>query len=556
MQETKYRAVKYIRLSNADDNKLGESDSVANQRKLINEWLKNHPEIEDVGEFVDDGVSGIVFDRPDFNKMMEFIQDGGADCVITKDLSRLGRDRIETGRYLRRVFPAFGVRYIAIIDNIDTLNDSTDGLFVSVKSIFNEEQCRDASIKTRDALNTKRADGQYTGACPVYGYKKDENSHNHLVIDEYPAGIIRDIFRMKIDGCSASRIAQTLNERGVLSPMEYRKDRGLPYPKGGYADRDGAKWSPTTIIRILNDETYTGTLVQGKTGTPNYKLKEVLVKPESEWHRTESAHEAIILRHNFDLVQKIMRLDTRTAPKGDKVYLFSGILICGSCGNRMTRKTNRYKGEKYNYYHCPTGKKNGCAQPVMLKEDVLIDSIFGSVKAHISNIASLETLIAGLDATRIARELADRLVQQVEENERRLEKIRGFKASLYENMMNDNLSKVEYKALKDGYSIDADTLVAANARLQTEIEAVLSCKHERLAWMGHFTKFENLEAIDRRTVIHLVHSIRVLSKTEIEINFNYQLEYDNAVELFHDPGPSNPPTKPTGNVAGSGKEAA
>ena len=559
MQEVKYRAFKYIRLSNADDNKQAESDSVTNQRKLIDDWLKNHPEIEDAGEFVDDGVSGIIFDRPSFNKMMEDIQDGKADCVITKDLSRLGRDRIETGRYLRRVFPAFGVRYVAIIDNIDTLNDDTDGLYVSVKSIFNEENCRDASIKTRRVLSNKRANGQFTGACPVYGYLKDENDHNHLVIDSHAAENVRDIFRMKIDGYSASRIAETLNNRGTLSPMEYRKDRGLPYPKGGYADRNGAKWSPTTVIRILSDETYTGTLVQGKTGTPNYKLKEVFLKPESEWHRVENTHEAIILRHNFELVQKIMRLDTRTAPRGDKVYLFSGILICGCCGNRMTRKTNRYKGEKYNYYYCPTGKKNGCTHPVMLKEQDLTESVFGSIKAHISNIASLETLLAGLDATRIAHELAERLKNQMTENEHRLKEIRGYKAGLYENMMNGNLSKAEFKALKDGYSVDANNLEAANSRLQTEVEAVLSCKHERLAWMGHFTKFENLENLDRRMVIHLIHSISVLGKAELEIHFNYQLEYNNATQLFNDADSANPcntSMKKADNANGNGKVVA
>ncbi|MCL2853593.1 MAG: recombinase family protein [Defluviitaleaceae bacterium] len=533
MQDIKYMAVKYIRLSSADDNKNGESDSVANQRRLIDEYLKNHPEIEAVGEYVDDGVSGVVFDRPSFNAMMAFIQEGGANCILTKDLSRLGRDRIETGRYLRRIFPAYGVRFIAITDNIDTLNDSTDGLFISVKSIINDEYCRDISIKTRSALNVKRANGDYTGACPVYGYKKDESDRNKLAIDDYAAEIVRDIFRMKIDGYSSARIAATLNGRGVLSPMEYRKDRGLPYPKGGYADRDGASWCVTTIIRILNDETYTGTLVQGKYGTPTYKLRELVQKPEDEWHRTENAHEAIIMRHNFDLARKIMRLDTRTAPKGDKVYLFSGILICGSCGNRMTRKTVPYKGEKYHYYWCPTGKKNGCLTPAMLKERDLIDCVIGNIKAHITNIASLETLIAGLDSTRIASELAGRLTEQIAENERRLEKIRGYKSGLYESMMNGNLSKDEYKSLKGAYSADSDTLAIANAKLRNEIESVLSCRHERMAWTGHFTKFENLDSIDRRTVIQLIHSIRVLGKSEIEISFNYQLEYDSAVELFH-----------------------
>ena len=521
-KQIKYKAVVYIRLSSADD-KPGESDSVANQRKLIEEYLKNHPELEVAGEFVDDGVSGIVFDRPSFNAMMAFIQDGGANCVITKDLSRLGRDRIETGRYLRRIFPAFGVRFIAITDNIDTLNDSTDGLFVSVKSILNDEYCRDISIKTRSALDVKRANGDYTGACPVYGYRKDDGDRNKLVLDNYAAEIVRDIYRMKVEGFSSARIAETLNERGVLSPLEYKKDRGLPHPKGGYADRSGAKWCATTVIRILTDEIYTGTLIQGKSGTPTYKLKELVQRPEEEWHRCENAHEAIILRHNFDLVQKIMRLDTRTAPGGDKVYLFSGILICGCCGNRMTRKTVPYKSTKHYYYWCPTGKKNGCGGSVMLKESVLIDCVLANVKAHITNIASLETVLSGLDATRIARELADKLAGQIAENERRLDKIREYKASLYENMINGNLTKEEHKSLRAKYTTDSDILTTANAALRNEIEAVLSCKHERMAWTEHFTKFETLDTIERKMLIHLIHSIRVLSKSEIEINFNYQL---------------------------------
>ena len=531
MQEIKYKAVKYIRLSSADSND-GESSSIINQRNFIDDFVKRHPEIEIVSEKVDDGFSGILFDRPAFKEMMDDIENGHINCVITKDLSRLGREYIETGRYLRHIFPAYGVRFIAITDNIDTLNDRTDDLAVSIRTVMNDAYCRDISIKTRSALNTKRANGDYIGACPIYGYKKDENNRNRLVIDEYPASVVRDIFRMKIDGHSAKRIAELLNERGILSPFEYKKANGLPYPKGGYADKDGAKWAANTIIRVLNDETYTGTLIQGKSGTPNYKLKNIVQKSAEEWHRVENVHEAIVKKHIFDLAQKILRLDTRTTPNGDKVYLFSGILICGCCGGRMTRKTVTYKAAKYHYYYCPTGKKKGCPAPVMLKEQDLMDCILGSVKGHIANVASLETLIAGLDTTRIAQELAGNLRKQIADNERRIKQIHEFKAGLYENMINGVLSKDEYKSLKGKYVLDADDLNAANAKLQDEVETVLSCKHERLAWIEHFKQFENLDAIDRRTVIHLIQSIRVLSKTKIEITFNYQPEYENAVNLF------------------------
>ena len=177
---------------------------------------------------------------------------------------------------------------------------------------------------------------------------------------------------------------------GILSPLAYKRNHGMPHAKGGYTDRKDCKWSATTIIRILKDETYTGTLVQGKQTTPHFKLKEREDKPSSEWIRVEGTHEAIIQKHDFDLIQRLRRIDTRTSPKSDKVYLFSGILICGCCGCRMTRKTNRYKDKEYHYYYCPTGKKNGCASSVMLKEDDLIECVQDSLKGHIENVASLD----------------------------------------------------------------------------------------------------------------------------------------------------------------------
>lgn len=175
-----YKAAKYIRLSYTDD-KSNESNSVGNQRKLIEDFVSRHPEIELVSEKVDDGYSGVIFDRPAFKEMMDDIMEGKINCVIVKDLSRLGREYIETGRYMRRVFPAYGVRFIAINDNIDTLNESAgDDLTVSVKNIMNEAYARDISIKTRSSLETKRKNGDFVGAFPVYGYRKSEDNHTLL----------------------------------------------------------------------------------------------------------------------------------------------------------------------------------------------------------------------------------------------------------------------------------------------------------------------------------------------------------------------------------------
>jgi len=543
MSNTKFQAVAYMRNSYANNKKDRDydnngdrkpSDTIENQRKMISYFVEKQPEISLVSEKIDDGVSGLIFDRKAFKEMMADIESGTINCVIVKDLSRFGREYIETGRYLRNVLPAYGVRFIAINDNIDTLKDSADDLVVGVKSIINDAYCRDISVKTRSALNVKRENGDYVGACPIYGYRRDKENKNQLAIDEYPASIVRDIYRMKIDGMSALKIAETLNAVGVLSPLEYKRDRGLPHPTGGFADRPDSKWSATAVIRILKDETYTGTLIQGRQGTPNYKINDVVNKPTSEWKRTEDAHDFIISKQDFILVQRIMRLDTRTAPGNDNVYLFSGILICGCCGARMTRKTVPYKGKSYYYYYCPTGKKRGCDGSVMLKEADLNDCILESVKAHILNIASLGRILSESDGQKAAQALARQYRSQIDDNNRQIEKIAGFKATLYENMVTDVISKKEYKELKARYTADENRLRAAAVSMEEELGNVLAGKTDRLRWMEQFKQFEELAELDRRAVITLIQNIKVMGKTELEVTFAYQSEYEQALAITAD----------------------
>ena len=526
----KYQATEYLRLSYTENHE-NESDSIANQKKLIEDYLKGHPDIELVSEKVDDGYSGILFDRPAFQEMMQDIMEGRVNCVIVKDLSRLGREYIETGRYLRRIFPAYGVRFIAINDNIDTAHEHAgDDLNISMKNLINDAYCHDISVKTRSALEVKRKKGDYVGACPVYGYRKSEENRNQLVVDEYAARVVRDIFRAKIDGRSAKRIADELNALGVLSPLAYKISRGLPHPKGGFADRPDAKWSATTVIRILQDEIYTGTLVQGRQGTYNHKLRNVIQKPDEEWIRVKDAHEAIIRKRDFDLVQHIMGLDTRTAPEGEKVYLFSGLLVCGCCGARMTRKTNTVGGKKYIYYHCPTGKKHGCPHPVMLREDDLIQCVLASVQAHIKNVVSVDELLNSISEETINRELVAGYKAQIAENRAQLEQIGVFKAGLYENFVKGMLDKAEYKSLRDGYTERMEELRSAIDQLRQEMERVTDRTSERQKWAQQFREFSNMTELDRRAVVTLIQSIRIISKTELKITFRYQMEYDAALQ--------------------------
>ena len=480
-----------------------------------------------MAEKIDDGYSGVLFDRPAFQEMMRMIEQGEANCVIVKDLSRLGREYIETGRYMRRVFPAYGVRFIAINDNVDTENDAADDLTVSVKNIMNEAYCRDISVKTRSALEVKRRSGDFVGAFTIYGYIKVGDKHKSLEVDEYAANVVRDIFRKRLEGFSASHIADELNWMGVLSPLAYKRNNGMPHAKGGYTDRKDCKWSATTIIRILQDETYTGTLVQGKQTTPHFKLKEREDKPSSEWIRVEGAHEAIIQKHDFDLVQRLRRIDTRTSPKSDKVYLFSGILICGCCGCRMTRKTNRYKDKEYHYYYCPTGKKNGCTSSVMVKESDLIECVQDSLKGHIENVASLDALLSSISQERINRELAQEYAAQIRVNEKRVAQTEGFKAKLYENLVSGILTKEEFLSYREDYQ-QKETLYSK------QIETLEEKKKESVTedvfetpWLRRLLELKDIEELDRDIIVEMIDQITVYENRKLKISYNFGNELEH-----------------------------
>ena len=525
-----YRAIKYIRLSYTDDRTV-ESDSVGNQRRMIDDFIAKHPEIETVAEKVDDGYSGVLFDRPAFQEMMDMIKRGEANCVIVKDLSRLGREYIETGRYMRRVFPAYGVRFIAINDNVDTANEGADDLAVSVKNIMNEAYARDISIKTRSALDAKRRNGDFVGPFSVYGYIKSGEQHKKLIIDPYAAGVVREIFRRRLDGFSAQNIAEKLNQEGILSPLAYRRNNGTPYATGGYSDHADCKWSATTVIRILQDETYTGTLVQGKQSTPHFKLKAMEMKPASEWARVENVHEAIISRQDYELVQRIREIDTRTPPSRDSVFIFSGVLICGCCGGRMTRKVRKYKDTEYVYYFCPTGKKHGCTAPTMMKENDLIGCVTESLKVHIENVISLDSLLSTISQERLNRELIQEYSGQITNCEAQLTRIASYKGRLYENLINGCLTKEEYLELKKQYSNEYDALQAAITGWQEKITAVKENRSERSRWINQFRQFEGMQDLDRKAVVQLIRSIRIVGKSQIEITFNYDDEYEKAVAI-------------------------
>ena len=290
-----YQAYGYVRLSQDDDDKTEESNSISHQKLLIKNFVQNHKDINLVGYKQDDGCSGVTFDRKGFQELMEIIRDGNCDCVIAKDLSRFGRNYIETGKFIERLFPALGVRFIAINDSYDsTINTGfADSMILPFKNLVNDMYSRDISIKVRSNFEVRRQKGDFVGPHIPYGYKRDQKNKGHFVIDEHPAEIVKQIFRMRIEGNSQQFIAEYLNQTGEPSPIEYKKLSGLNY-QSGFKVRDKSLWSAQTIGRILRNEVYIGTMVQKKVTTVNYKVRTPIYLPADQQVRVENMHEAII----------------------------------------------------------------------------------------------------------------------------------------------------------------------------------------------------------------------------------------------------------------------
>ncbi len=231
-------------------------------------------------------------------------------------------------------------------------------------------------------------------------------------------------------------------------------------------------------------------------------------------------------------MQRLSQLDTRTAPGGDSVYLFSGLLVCGCCGERMARKTNVYKGRKYIYYRCPAGKKHGCGHPAMIREDVLTQCVFILLQTHIKSVISLDALLADISEERINHSLIEGYKAQIVENEVQLSQIVSFKSSLYENFVNQVINKEEYKELSRHYLAQMEQLREAVSLLHQKMEQALDNTNDRLKWARQFQEFEAMSTLDRRAVVTMIQSIRVVSKKEIQIRFRFQDEYQSTLKLL------------------------
>lgn len=524
--ETKiWNATLYLRLSR-DDGDKEESNSITGQRELLRDFIRNHPELREYAVRIDDGFTGSNFERPDFKKMMEDVKEGRTNCIIVKDLSRFGRNYLDAGEYIEKIFPFLGVRFIAVNDNYDSLGEksASDDLVIPFKNLINEAYCRDISVKVRTQLEIKRKSGQYIGAFAVYGYMKDETDKNRLVVDEYAADIVRDIFAWKLEGMSPQDIAVRLNQSGILSPMEYKKSLGMKFATSFKANAQAA-WSANSVLHILKNPVYIGVLTQGKETTPSYKVRKRIIKPEDEWAVIPDSHEPIVRREDFETVQKVLTLDTRRSPDDSNVQLFSGMVFCGECGASMVRKTVPSGNKKYVYYVCSAHKQDKSCSSHGIRDKALEEVVLETVKQYIRDVIDLDDILSMTDTAPLRTAEAQKVQRQLDKKRSEHERLQKLLMSLYENLADGIIDRDEYARLKQNYSGRSAECEKQMDALQESLVQIKEHGGEHREWMTRFRKHQNITELERSIAVALIDRILIYKDNRVEVHFRFEDEF-------------------------------
>ena len=521
-----YNAAIYLRLSRDDediDGSKSESNSISSQRDMIRSFIRKQDDMEIYDIYVDDGFSGANFDRPEFKRMMKDIEAGRVECVIVKDLSRLGRDYIEAGRLIQKTFPAFSVRFIALTDHFDSLTADYNetSLVVPVKNFVNDSYSRDISGKVRSHQKIKREKGEFIGSFTVFGYKKSEDNRNQLVPDDYAADIVKKIFAWKIEGYSNLAIAKRLDEMGILSPMEYKKLRGEKF-QTSFVTEAKARWSSVAIKRILTNETYIGTLVQGKEEKVNYKVKKSVRKPEDEWVRVPKAHEAIISNEDFEIVQDLLKVDTRAVSGEKKAHIYAGLLFCGDCMEPMTRRINRYKGRETVSFICSTQNNGGSCSRHAISEEDLNFLVLTGLRQQVALFLDKSRVLEKIEQMEIHFEEVAAFDKEIQKLHGEQDKYLNLRAALYEDLKKGIITEEDFKNFREIYE-----------KRYRELQKSISSQEETIKklFRSGITAGINLErmknvmqitALDRTTLISFVKRILVYEDKRVYLELRYK----------------------------------
>ena len=535
-----YRAADYLRVSKEDGDfsvspgKV-ESNSISSQRELIRRFAGQHPDIELVDEFIDDGYTGTSFDRPDFQRLMEAVELGVINCIIVKDLSRFGREYIDAGQYIEKLFPRYGVRFIAINDGIDTglAKTGADSLMIPFKNLINDSYSRDISIKVRSSLEAKRRRGDFIANFACYGYERDSEDKNKLVVDPTAAAVVRDIFRWRIEGLSPDRIAERLNMLGIDCPAAYKASKGSKY-KSGFRKSSLMQWCAKAVIRILTNEVYCGILTQGKRTTPNYKVKKQFTKEKSQWARVENNHESIVTQQEFQIVHRLMSEDARICADSESVRPLAGRVFCGSCGARAKRKTVTRRGKTYVYYSCPNSAGGVNCEHRTISESELEKAVLITLRTQIALILEVREELSDdlihLWETRAQRRLELAIRTQEEQVQKNKELIVG----VYEDFREGLIDRSEMTQLKETFTKKISESERCIASLRQELADTQNAMPEQDSWFSQFRIYRNINDLTRPVVVNLVDKVLLFQGKQIQIILRYQDQINDLMRFAFD----------------------
>lgn len=533
-----YKAALYIRLSVEDGDKE-ESNSVTNQRMLLNDFLNDNPDIELYDTYIDDGFSGTDFERPGFEKLLEDLYSKKFNTVIVKDLSRLGRNYIEVGNYIEKIFPLFNIRFIAINDQIDSIKnpDSVNSVIVPFKNLINDEYCRDISNKIKAVLNVKMKKGEYVGAYAPYGYLKDPEDIHHLIIDKDAAKVVKLIYELTLNGLGRTAIAKKLNELGILNPTGHRAEElKMRIPVAEDKRNIKYSWCSTTVRQILKNAMYCGDTIQHKGKLISYKIHKRVLLPEEEWVVVKDTHEAIIDRETFDKVQKeILGRDTKMNSDG-KISIFAGHIKCADCERAMSKKVaSKYKGKAREYYHymCSAYMRSGgtkCSKHT-IRNDELEQAVLESIKIQIGLISDIKRIKSEIENSTLLDNRKHLIEKNIGKCEEQLIIKRKLRKDSYEDWKLGNISEEEYNEYTKEYSSQIRKIEDNIDNYYKELKDLEQASMES-DWIEHFMKYKNINSLSRELIDSLIDNIYVYENKKIKIKFKYEDEYNYLIDFI------------------------
>ena len=526
----------YCRLSQ-DDGREGESNSISNQKEILAQYARANG-FHNTMFFVDDGISGTTFDRPDFQRMQRMIENGEIGVVIVKDLSRFGRNYLDVGEYLEIKYPTLGVRFIAIQENVDTLKN-TGTEMMPFNNLFNEWYAAQTSKKIRAVWKSKADKGERIAAAIPYGYIKSQDDPKQWIIDEEAAKVVRYIFELTLEGLGPMKIARRLEDEQILSPTAYYLENGRK-SSNDISARGKCAWSTTSVRHILENRQYTGCTVNFKTSLVSYKVHKTVYNPEEEWQIIPNTQEAIIDEDTFNRVQELRDSRRRNTATG-RESLFSGLLYCADCKSKLYFCAAKSIKPEQEFHRCSAYKENrGSCSIHFIREVVLREAILELVKRVALFIQQYEAVFLYMYAKKhnITKEVNSRNMKAtIERNKRRIKELDKLIERIYEDNVLGKIPDARFSKMMASYEAEQNQLVTETAKAEESLKTMEQDKVDLRAFLETIRQCTDIKELTPAIVNRLIRRIEVHNSEKIDGRKQVRLDvYFTAVGLIDIPG--------------------